>query len=302
MGQPSWIQHKIEKGLAKPDLVPKYWLRLHVVLSQVLLCWRKQNMIANAPGSTAGALSWTSKWIERAPRHARTMNFMKTHAAISAILLTLISGIAGYLLRAHKTDGSLVLSVRDVVKEEYLVPPDSFSRVENTKNALDGLCTRLRLGIQESTAAYDRLASNGGTSNSQAAVVLERAIRDAETAMREFEGTEPQLEVLQDYLRLLERAGRFDLWTQFYLKAMYEHPAHAVVSRLAKEALRIGELAGEQDQVLEALRYLSARPEEFAGRTEIQAALSSAQPYLARVEGHPERGSLAGGGNDPLMK
>lgn len=75
-----------------------------------------------------------------------------------------------------------------------------------------------------------------------------------------------------------------------------------MVSRLAKEAVRIGKMAGQQEQVLDALRYLSARPEEFAGRSEIQAALSSAQPYFARVEGHPEHGGLAGAGNYALMK
>ena len=76
---------------------------------------------------------------------------MKTYTAVSVILLTLVSGSAGYLFRAHKTDGSLVLSVGDVMKDEYFVPPDSFSRIENTKNALEALCNRQRLGIREAT-------------------------------------------------------------------------------------------------------------------------------------------------------
>jgi len=227
---------------------------------------------------------------------------MKTRAAISLIALALVSGSAGYLLRAQRTDGSVVLLARDVVQEEYLVPPDSFSRVENTKNALNASCTRLRLGIQEATVAYDRLVGIGETSNRQAAELLERAIRDAGTAVRELEGTEQQLYVLQDLLRLLERAGRFDLWTQLYLKSLYEHPTHCIVPRFAREAVRISKLAGQQNQVLDALRWLTTRPAETAGRGEVGAALDSVQPCFAQVEACSENDGVRSSGNCELIK
>jgi hypothetical protein len=211
---------------------------------------------------------------------------MRTRAAISFILLALVSGSAGYFLRARRTDGSVVLLARDVVREEYLAPPDSYSRVENTKNELNASCTRVRLGIQEAIVAYDRLAGKGETSNWQAAEFLERRIRDAERAVREFEGTDQQLYVLQELLRLLERAGRFDAWTQHYLKALYRDPTHPVISRFATAAVRISKLAGQQRQVLDALRHLTALPTEMAGRSEIEAALDSVQPRLARLDAH----------------
>jgi hypothetical protein len=249
-------------------------------------------MTAEAGAMNVGALSGTFSKTEGPARGAGIKNFVKIRlcsmrapAAIALVSLALVSASAGYLLRAQKTDGALVLSVRDVVQEEYLVAPDSYSRVENTKNTLDGLCTRVRLGIEEATATYERLAKNGETSNRQAAVVLERAIRDAETAVREFEGTEQQLDVVQDLLRLLERSGRFDLWTRFYLKALYERPTHQIVSHFASEAVRISKLAGQQKQVLDALRYLAAVPAEFAGRAEIEAALDTVQPSFAQVAG-----------------
>ena len=225
---------------------------------------------------------------------------MKTHiASISVAILTLVSGIAGYLLRASRTDGSLVLQAQDV-PEEYFASPDSFSRVENTKNALDALCARLRVKIQESTAAYDKLARNGPASSSQAAVFLEGAIRDSQTIMRQFEGTEQQLDILPDHLRLLERAGRLDVWTHLYVQALYEHPTHLMVSRLAKDAVKISKLAGQPERVLNAFRYLCAGPEEFAGKREIQAALSAGQPYLAKIEAQPEQGVLAAAGKFEL--
>jgi hypothetical protein len=41
----------------------------------------------------------------------------------------------------------VVLVARNVVQKEYLAPPDSYPRVEKTKNALDASCTPLRLRI-----------------------------------------------------------------------------------------------------------------------------------------------------------
>jgi hypothetical protein len=195
------------------------------------------------------------------------------------------------VFRAHKTDGSIVLSVNDMVQEEYLARPDSFSRVENTKNSLDALCTEVRYGLEQAIVDYERLARSGAASNGQAAVVLVGAIHDGEVAVREFEGTEEQLYIVQDLLRLLERAGRFEQWTQLYLKALYQYPTQHVVSDLAGKAVELSSQSGQAKQVLEALRYLAGLPVDFAGRAEVEAALSSALPRPAQVQ----RGSETGG-------
>lgn len=227
---------------------------------------------------------------------------MRTRAAISIILLSLASGGAGgYLLRAQKTDGSLVLSLKDAVQEEYLAPPDSFSRVKNTKSTLHGLSERLRIGIMDAVLEYDRLPKGSESEGRKAEQVLERAIHAAEAATQEFEGTEQQLEVAQGLLIALQKAGHFDRWTEVYLKALYEHPTHPVVSRLANEAVRISNMAGRQKPVLEALAYLSAFPAEFAGRAEIEAALNSVCPCLSQVRISRDAGEVGGlGKRDPL--
>jgi hypothetical protein len=101
--------------------------------------------------------------------------------------------------------------------------------------------------------------------------------------VREFEGTEQQPVVAQGLLLALKKAGRFDRWTEVYLKMLYEHPTDSVVSRLADEALKISRLAGQQHRVLEALTYLSAFPAKFAGKPTIQAALDAANPYFSQM-------------------
>jgi len=206
---------------------------------------------------------------------------MGTHATISIVLLSLAAGGAGgYLLRAHKTDGSLVLSLKDVTQEEYLAPPGSFSRVRNTKETLDALAARLGIGIMDAVSAYDQLPKSSESERKRARELLERAISAGEAALQEFEGTEQQLEVVHGLLLALQRARRFNRWTEVYLNALYEYPTQPLVSRLAKDAVKISELSGQgqQKRVLEALWYLSAFPAAFAGRAEVEAALRSAHP------------------------
>jgi len=176
------------------------------------------------------------------------------------------------------------MSVKDVVQADYLAPPDSYSRVNNTMNSLDGLCSSIRLGIEESIVVYDRFVRDGEGSTPQATQVLERATGEAETAVREFEGTDEQLYLLEDLLRLLERAGRFDHWTRRYLGAAYEHPTHRVVARLADQAVRISKQVGRQKQVLNALSYLATIPMEYDGREKIVETLSALPPCFAQVE------------------
>lgn len=145
-----------------------------------------------------------------------------------------------------------------------------------------------------------QLSKGNEIERSKADQVLERAIRAAEAAMREFKGTEQQLEAAQVLLVVLQKAERFDRWTEVFLEALYKHPTHPVVARFAHDAVRISELAGQQKQVLDALAYLSDFPAEFAGRGEIEAALSSAEPCFSQAEilrhvaavGGPEKSEL----------
>ncbi len=273
-----------------------------VILALPQRTWRKPRRInAGRVGETLIDMLPTVLKCEREDPNPRAVRCMELRSAIWLIALALVSGGAGYLLRAQKTDGSLVLSVKDAVQEEYLSAPDSYSRVENTKNALDALCAKLRIGIQDAELKYDLLASNGQSSSQEAAMVLERGIDAAEAAVREFEGTDQQLYLIQDLLQLLDRGGRFELWTEFYLKALHEHPTHSVVCRLAHEAVRVSKLAGQQEQVLEGLRYAAASPAEFTGRGEIQAALRSVQPFFAQAEA-PRNGGVHLFGSFEVMK
>jgi hypothetical protein len=136
----------------------------------------------------------------------------------------------------------------------------------------------------DAMVAYDQLPKSSEPERKQAEQVLERAIRAAESAEQEFEGTEQQLEITKVLLVALQKAERFDRWTEVYLRTLYEHPTHDVVTRFANDAVKISKLAGQKKRVLEALEYLSAFPAEFTGRAEILAALDTARPWFNQVE------------------
>lgn len=208
---------------------------------------------------------------------------MKRKAIVAMVLLSVASGGAGYWLRAQKTDGSLVLSTKDVAQAADLAPPDSFSRVKNTKNALQGLSLRLAAGVVDAVWVYDRLPKSSASEKKRAGRVLERAIGAGEEALREFEGTAQQPVAAQGLLLALRRAGRFDRWTEVYLEMLFKHPTDPVVSRLAKQALEIGKLAGQEQRVLEALTYLNVSPAPYPGKPAIQAVLDAACPSLSQV-------------------
>jgi len=202
------------------------------------------------------------------------------------IMLSLACGGAGgYLLRAHRTNGASVLSLKDVVREEYFAPPDSFSRITNTRNTLDALSERLGFGILDVVVAYRRLPKHTELERRKAEQLLEHAIQAAETGMQEFEGTEQQLEVVRSLLFALQEAGRFDRWTEVYLKVLHEHPTHPLVAHLANEAVKLSRLSGQQGRVLQALSNLNAFEPAFTGRAEIEAAISSAHPCFSQVQG-----------------
>jgi tetratricopeptide (TPR) repeat protein len=202
---------------------------------------------------------------------------VRTRTLVSTILLAVgAGGLSGYFLRAQKAESSLVVSVQDVINAEYLAPPDTFSRIKNTRNALDSLSTRVQIGISDALMAYKQNPRNNESEKKKAEQVLERAIQAGEAAMQEFEGTGQQLGITHLFLRVLREAGQFNRWLEVYTSALYIHPTDLALCHLAGDAVKISRAAGQQQQVIEALRYALAFPADFAGRAEVQAALTSA--------------------------
>lgn len=208
----------------------------------------------------------------------RTMRLTKTIAGI--LICLAVGGAGGYFFGAQKTEASLERSN----SVEFLVEPDTFSRVQNTKNMLDALSKQARTAILHAIGTYQQLPQDSESERKKAEEILDHIIHVSESAMREFDGTEQQTVVAQALLLALQEGGRYERWTEVYLKMLYEHPECPVIVTSAPNAVRFGKLAGQQNQVVAALVSLDCRPLDPVEKAIIREALESASPTLAQTE------------------
>lgn len=208
----------------------------------------------------------------------RAKNFVRLAPLTWAVVLILAGCGTGYWVRHARTGQDLILAADAIPRLEYFIPPDSFSRIENTKGLLAGLCARLRLAAaQNAVVAWRASAPGQAASGRESDPHLAVAIRDLEQAMQELEGTEQALDCAEDLFRYLNMAGHFDRCVEMYVRALYEHPTHPFVAKFAEDAIRVGRSAGREGEVLAGLNHLSAIPLEFQGKDRVIAVLSEAK-------------------------
>jgi len=201
---------------------------------------------------------------------------MKIRQIAYVVLLSGLTGCFGYWLHGQSEESGSFAAAKSLPQLEYLIVPESFSRVENTRKTLEGLCARLRLEVQGRLWMQKRAPAQPGASREVSKTSLEGIIRDLEREIKEFAGTDEELYLVEDLFCVLKRAERFDRWVDLYLKALYEHPMHPVVARFAREAVSMGKAAGRQNEVLSGLTHLGAIPCDFEGKAKVSAVLVDA--------------------------
>lgn len=175
---------------------------------------------------------------------------------------------------------------------DYFLGAPTFSEVHNAKDLLQALATR---ELHETRARFSLLrateqAGRGSTSGSGTTRFRE-AIASLEQAIDDFEGTDQQLLLVQELLWFLKWERRYQKWMDVYLLALYRHPGHDVVGRMAEDALVVARLAAREAELREAFAHLLRIPLEFAGQDRIRMALGMnvAEEYFIVLEG---KGSL----------
>jgi hypothetical protein len=218
---------------------------------------------------------------------------------VFAALLALTTGGAGYFIGGQR---EAVFLAKDAIPSlDCFTTQNSFSEIENSKAGLEALSARFRMEVQARRLAGISSASSAGVSGSASEPRIGEAIADLEWGMNEFAGTEQELCLAQELLLALKRANRFDRWVQVYLQMLYQHPTHPAVTRFIDSAIQISQLAGHEEEMLEALRYLNLSPIEFQGKENVQAALLRAD--RKRRLAHNENTHLpAGQERTPLFR
>jgi len=176
---------------------------------------------------------------------------------------------------------------------DYLANPDSFSRVQNTINALEALCRQRRLQAEAKLVTLERFPAS-------AVLQRERQVDDILTSLQrgttEFAGTEQEMEMTGELLNVLKSQRKYREWIDVYMRAVYERPMHPLVARCATDAVSFANLTGQEEEVLVGLRHAAAIPLGFRGKAQIAAVVAGVPPTVVvsrfEADGHPpERGS-----------
>ncbi len=198
---------------------------------------------------------------------------------ISSVLgLVVLGGAAGWMgasLKAKTRSATMFVAAKSLPQADYLAVADSFSRIENAKKNLDGLCTRFRLEIDWRLIEERQLLQQSNGLQKASRARMEGIIRDLESAMKDCEGTDQQLLLAEDLLGALKRLGNYDRWLDVYLQSLYSHPTHPTVAGFATQAVEIGIQARRTAEVAAALTHLQSIPFDFTGKEKVVAALQT---------------------------
>jgi hypothetical protein len=167
-------------------------------------------------------------------------------------------------------------AAKSVPQLNELIVHDSFSIIENTREDLESMCVRLQLEAEVRLVEQSRLPVQPIVSGVAPEGHLVGIIRDLESEMHDFEGTDEELDLAEDLLRALKKAGQTDRWVKVYLKALYEHPTHQIVALFAERAIPMGKAAGREEEVIAGLTHVSSIPLNFKGKDKVEAVLIEA--------------------------
>lgn len=218
---------------------------------------------------------------------------MATKANFVGCLLCL--GLACWAVHRIQGPGSKLnyLSAEATPQLEYLANPDSFSRVENTKNALEALCRRRRLQAEAKLLGLEGFHESALPQGQRQ---IDAILEDLRHGKTEFAGTEQEMEMTGELLNVLKSQKKYNEWTDVYVRALYERPMHPLVAHSAADAITFANFTGQEEKVLVALRHAAAIPLGFPGKEQIAAALAGVTPTAVAtrfeaVSRPPQRGS-----------
>lgn len=199
---------------------------------------------------------------------------MKIKQLSCTILLSGLAAVAGYYSGALRQGTALFCAAETKFSLDDFYAPQSFSEVENAKALLTALSEQFVAGIHiERTASYRKALLVNHTGIPVAEPHLLEVIKKFDRGVAEFKGTEQELVLVEPFLTVLKKAKLYDRWTEVYLNALYQHPTHAMIGRLAAEALQVSQAAGRQGEVLDGFEHVSSIPVKFGVQAQVRAEL-----------------------------
>jgi hypothetical protein len=186
------------------------------------------------------------------------------HQYLLLTLCFLLTAAVGYYFQALR-DKPPSDQTGEIIGLDYFMPVQSFSEIETVRARMHALAARSLQELRHRRLAAGRPDRVVEGQESRREQEMSRLIKDFHLAIFEFSGTGYELLFVQDLLWLLKNEQRHEEWISVYLHALYRHPIHPMIGRLASEAVRMGQVASREKEVLEAIDLLRGIPTQFTG-------------------------------------
>jgi hypothetical protein len=190
-----------------------------------------------------------------------------------ALCLFLIGIVCGFSIAVWKnTNPTTKLSARSGLSLEQLLPPESFSEVENAKSLLTALSIQCVTDVQSRQIVLRPVKTSTSRSNRKLLEQWLRIASDLEKSRLDFLGTSEEMRITAELLAVLERAGCADRWLNVYLNYLYQHPTSELAGHLVNEAAAEAVITQREAELARAFEHVSTIPLEFPGKQAIQLA------------------------------
>ena len=193
--------------------------------------------------------------------------------------------VSGAILGKHQRDPETE-SLSGIPTLDYFIVDQSFSEIKNSKAVLAGLAARFREEFQvQRCMQFEATTSTIATCTARLGNLPypDRMIQELESEISEFSGTDEELALTGDLLRVLRTDGLYDRWLRSYLTALYAHPTNRIVAAYAHDAMTIAQRVGRQTEVVNALRLVNSIPLDFASKSQVQNLLLEFQA-IAKID------------------
>jgi hypothetical protein len=206
------------------------------------------------------------------------MKPMNIRQLACAFLFSCLAAGVGYYAGALRQDTARFTSPGTKFSVDDLYRPQSFSEVENAKALMSALSEQFVTGIQaERVANYANAVLISQTGETVVEPHLLEVSKQLERGVAEFKGTEQELVLIEQLLEVLKKANLHAQWTEVYLNALYQHPTHPMIGRLATEAVTVSKAAGRQNDVLNGFEHVSSIPMDFGVKAQLMTVLFHAR-------------------------
>lgn len=205
---------------------------------------------------------------------------MKRKKHILWILGWTLTVLISYVLGIHQSASRAQAGARPNAADlEYLLPPTSFSEVDNAKATLQAALNQNLIRIRTVSRAVRE--SRSRETDDPALIAVNRSTTPVqlqellEAALEEFHGTNQEWFMREEWLWTLKQDVSAEAWVQFYLNSLYRNPTHPLVARFAADALRLSREGDLECEVLQALHHVLAIPMDLPIKGGIRASLET---------------------------